>query len=84
MKTKKLIKSNCEKAWLFNVRQDDDSLIAGFACFAHSCPLEMEMEVDGKKQKVMLPSRAVNSSVPLRMLNARLSLLPLIDDEQIL
>lgn len=84
MKTKKLIKSNCEKAWLFNVRQDEDSLIAGFACFAHSCPLEVEMEVNGKKRKVMLPSRAVDSSVPLRMLNARLSLLPLIDDEQIL
>jgi hypothetical protein len=84
MKTKKLIKSNCEKAWLFNVRQDDDSLIAGFACFAHSCPLEVAMKVNGKERKVMLPSRAVNSSVPLRMLNARLSLLPLIDDEQIL
>ena len=84
MKTKKLIKSNCEKAWLFNVRQDDDSLIAGFACFAHSCQLEVTMEVNGKERKVMLPSRAVNSSVPLRMLNARLSLLPLIDDEQIL
>jgi len=84
MKTKKLIKSNCEKAWLFNVRQDDDSLIAGFACFAHSCPLEVGMEVNGKERKVMLPSRAVDSSVPLRMLNARLSLLPLIDDEQIL
>lgn len=84
MKTKKLIKSNCEKAWLFNVKQEDDSLIAGFACFAHSCPLEVEMEVNGKGRKVMLPSGAVNSSVPLRMLNARLLLLPLIDDEQIL
>jgi hypothetical protein len=84
MKTKKLIKSNCEKAWLFNVKQDDDSLIAGFACFAHSCPLEVEMEVNGQGRTVIVPSRAVNSSVPLRMLNARLSLLPLIDDEQIL
>lgn len=81
MKTKKLIKSNCEKVWLFNVRQDDDSLIAGFACFAHSCPLEVKMEVNGEERMVMIPSRAVNSSVPLRMLNARLSLLPLISDE---
>jgi hypothetical protein len=84
MKTKKLIKSNCEKAWLFNVKQEDDALIAGFACFVHSCPLEVKMEVNGRERMVMLPSRAVNSSVPLRMLNARLSLLPLIDDEQIL
>jgi hypothetical protein len=32
----------------------------------------------------MIPSRAANSSVPLRMLNARLSLLPLNGNEQIL
>jgi hypothetical protein len=84
MKAKKLVKSNCQKAWLFNVKQEDETLIAGFACFAHSCPLEVKMEVNGEERMVMLPSRAVNSAVPLRMLNARLSLLPLIDDEQIL
>jgi len=84
MKAKKLLKSNCEKAWLFNVRQEDDALIAGFACFAHSCPLDVKMQINGTERLVMLPSRAVNSAVPLRMLNARLSLLPLIDDEQIL
>lgn len=84
MKNKKLLKSCCEKTWLFNVKQEDDILIAGFACFAHSCPLEVEMEINGQRRMIMLPSRAVNSSVPLRMLNARLSVLPLISDEQIL
>jgi hypothetical protein len=66
---------------LFNVKQEDEALIAGFACFAHSCPLEVKVKVNGEERMVMIPSRAVNSSVPLRMLNARLSLLPLISDE---
>lgn len=81
MKSKKFVKSDCEKAWLFNVKQEDEALIAGFACFAHSCPLEVKVKVNGEERMVMIPSRAVNSSVPLRMLNARLSLLPLISDE---
>lgn len=81
MKSKKFVKSDCEKAWLFNVKQEDEVLIAGFACFAHSCPLEVKVKVNGEERMVMIPSRAVNSSVPLRMLNARLSLLPLISDE---
>ena len=81
MKSKKFVKSDCEKAWLFNVKQEDEALIAGFACFAHSCPLEVKVKVNGEERMVMIPSRAVNSSVPLRMLNARLSLLPLIGDE---
>lgn len=84
MKSKKLMKSICERAWLFNVKQDDDLLTAGFACFVHSCPMEVKMIVNGEERKVMVPARAVNSSVPLRMMNARLSLLPLTNDEQIL
>jgi hypothetical protein len=81
MKNKKLMKSICKRAWLFNVKQEDDLLVAGFACFVHGCPMEVEMVVDGKQRKVMVPARAVNGSVPLRMMNARLSLLPLTDNE---
>lgn len=55
--------------------------MAGFACFVHSCPMEVEMIVNGKERKVMVPARAVNGAVPLRMMNARLSLLPLTDNE---
>ena len=55
--------------------------MAGFACFVHSCPMEVKMIVNGKERKVMVPARAVNGSVPLRMMNARLSLLPLTDNE---
>jgi hypothetical protein len=84
MKTKKFIKSHCEKAWLFNVKQDGDSLTAGFACFISNCPLEVKMQINGEERIAMIPSRAANSSVPLRMLNARLSLLPLNGNEQIL
>ena len=81
MKNKKLMKSICESAWLFNVKQEDDLLTAGFACFVHSCPMEVKMIVDGKERKVMVPARAINGSVPLRMTSARLSLLPLTDNE---
>lgn len=81
MKGKKLIKSNCEKVWLFNVAQDNDSLLAGFACFVHGCPLEVKVKINGEERVAMLPSKAVNSSMPLRMLNARLSLLPLDGNE---
>ena len=55
--------------------------MAGFACFVHSCPMEVSMIIDGKERKAIVPSRAVNGSVPLRMMNARLSLLPLNDNE---
>lgn len=75
-----MIKSLCEKAWLFNVNQEDDLLVAGFACFCHGCPLEVKMIINGKERAVMVPSRAANGAVPLRMMNARLSLLP-IDDK---
>ena len=81
---KKLLKSICEKAWLFNVKQEDDSLVAGFACFAHGCPMEVAMMINGEERMALVPARATNSPVPLRMLNARLSLLPLTNDEQIL
>ena len=43
--------------------------------------MEVEMIVNGKERKVMVPPRAVNGAVPLRMMNARLSLLPLTDNE---
>jgi hypothetical protein len=81
MKSQKLMKSTCESAWLFNVKQEGDLLMAGFACFVHSCPMEVKMVVNGKERKVMVPARAVNGAVPLRMMNARLSLLPLTDNE---
>jgi hypothetical protein len=81
MKSRKLVKSICDKAWLFNVKQEEDMLIAGFACFIHGCPPEVKMVINGKEREVMIPSRAVNSPMPLRMMNARLSLIPLTDNE---
>ena len=81
---KKLLKSICEKAWLFNVKQEGDSLVAGFACFSHGCPMEVKMTINGQERMTIVPARATNAPVPLRMLNARLSLLPLTNDEQIL
>ncbi len=80
----KVLKSACEKTWLFDTKRDDDFLVAGLACFAPGCNSEVEIEVDGQKRLVITPPKVVNSPLPLRMVNARLSLLPLINDEQIL
>jgi hypothetical protein len=77
----KVLKSFCEKAWLFDARQDEDFLTAGFACFVPGCDSEVEMEVNGQKRAMMIPAKAINSPLPLRMVNARLSLLPLNQDE---
>ena len=81
MKNKKLLKSICNNVWLFNIKEENDLLIAGFACFLHNCPMEVKMMINEVERKVMVPSRAVHGPVPLRMLNARLSLLPLNGNE---
>lgn len=75
MKKYRLIKSRDEKAWLFDSEREDDLLVAGFACFAPGCASEVEMEVGGSIETVLLPSRAVGSPVPMRMANARLFVL---------
>lgn len=70
----KLLKSQCGKAWLFDVRRDDDMLFVGFACFLAQCPMQVKMVVDDKFWHVLLPVKAVESPVPTRMVGARLSL----------
>jgi hypothetical protein len=81
MKRQKVLKSSCAKAWLFDVAEEEDFLLAGFACYVPGCASETEVEINGTKRMVMTPSRAVNSPMPLRIANARLSLLPLDQDE---
>jgi hypothetical protein len=76
MKRHRLIKSEDEKAWLFDAEQQDDLLVAGFACFAPGCASEVAMEIGGSMETVLLPSRTVGSPVPMRMANARLFVLP--------
>jgi hypothetical protein len=81
MRNKKFLKSICENVWLFNIKEENDLLVAGFACFLHNCPVEIKMVINKIERKVMVPSRAANGPVPVRMLNARLSLLPLTGNE---
>lgn len=70
----KLLKSTCEKAWFFNAEEEENSLHVGLACFLPSCKHEVEVEIDGKLAMVMVPKRAINSPMPTRASNARLSL----------
>jgi hypothetical protein len=80
----KVLKSDEEHVWLFNATISEDIINAGLACFAPHCPSEVKLNIKDVQRTVIIPSRAMGSAVPLRMLNARLSLLPLISDEQIL
>lgn len=75
MKRHRLIKSQDEKTWLFDTEQEDDLLVAGFACFAPHCESEVAMEIGGEVETVLLPARVVGSPVPMRMANARLFVL---------
>lgn len=73
----KAVASQCEKVWLFDVKKEDDFVLAGLACFAPYCASEVELELQGEKRTMLVPPKAVNSLLPLRIVNARLSLLPL-------
>lgn len=71
----RLLKSSCEKAWLFNVKQEEDLLNVGFACFLADCPYQLHFSVAGRDLLVLAPQKAAASPVPTRIINARLSVL---------
>jgi hypothetical protein len=71
----KLLKSEDEKAWLFDAERENDLIVAGFACFAPHCQSEFSMEIGGLMETIVAPSRASGSPVPMRMSNARLFVL---------
>ena len=79
----KVVKSKCENVWLFDVKHDEDLLTAGFACFLPNCNSEVELAIKGEMRFMMVPFKAVGSLLPLRMINARLSLLSPSQDEQV-
>lgn len=70
----KILKSHCEKVWLFDVEVDDISIKAGLACFLSQCPAFVSFAYKDNKIEACLPLRAINSGVPLRITNARLFL----------
>lgn len=77
----KVLKSDGQDVWLFNATVSGDTVSVGLACFAPHCPSEVQLSIKNAQRTAVVPSRAMGSAVPLRMLNARLSLLPLISDE---
>lgn len=71
----KLLKSRCGNAWLFDAAKHNDEITAGLACFLPGCAENIEVEVRGMLCRVIVPHRAINSPVPVKVSNARLSLL---------
>lgn len=74
----KLLKSKCEKAWLFDVAKYKEEITAGLACFLPGCVDHVEVEITGETFRVAVPHRAIGSPVPVKVRNARLSLLILV------
>jgi hypothetical protein len=71
----KIVKSECEKAWLFNTVKRGDEITAGLACFLPGCAENLEVSIGGERCLVVAPFKAINSPVPIKITNARLSLL---------
>jgi len=71
----KLIKSKCERVWLFDIKKEDSSVKAGLACFLAGCPSSVSFRFKEEEVEVSVPFRAINNGMPIRILNARLFLL---------
>jgi hypothetical protein len=75
----KLLKSTCEKIWLFDCRIKEDYIEAGLACFLPHSPSRGTFVVKDKTYVAQLSSKAVDKPGAIRISNARL---PLFDSEQ--
>jgi|LakMenE18May11ns_1017448.scaffolds.fasta_scaffold8393399_2 hypothetical protein len=71
----KMLSSDCGSAWLFNVKREEDQLVAGLACFVSNSPEQVIVQWRGERLILGLPHRAVSNPMPCRVLNARLALL---------
>lgn len=70
----KLLKSACEKVWLFDVSKDDLFIKAGLACFLVNAPSSAEFVFNGETIEASMPFKAIGNGTPVRILNARLPL----------
>jgi len=70
----KLLKSSCEKAWLFDAQVQNGFVVAGLACFLSDCDAIIELVHKGRIIKALVPLKAVDSVVPVRVANARLAM----------
>jgi len=71
----KLVKSECGKAWLFDVAERDGWVTAGLACFLPACSEKIVLDIKGTHSEVFVPEKVIDSPVPVKVVNARLSLL---------
>lgn len=71
----KLLKSTCEKIWLFDCRIKDDCIQAGLGCFLAGSPAHGTFVVQDKTYTVQLSSKATEKPSAVRIVNARLPLL---------
>jgi hypothetical protein len=71
----KLVKSDCGRAWFFDAREEGGILHAGFACFLSRCSQQILVSMGKEKVALLVPQKATNSPVPVRIINARLSVL---------
>lgn len=71
----KMLKSDCEKAWLFDCKMRDEWLEAGLACFLPSSPGSVVFSIGSRQCNAAVPSRAVDKLGAVRIVNARLPLL---------
>lgn len=71
----KLAKSDCGRAWFFDARKESDMLHVGFACFLPRCSQQILVSMGKEKVALLVPQKATNSPVPVRIINARLSVL---------
>lgn len=70
-----LLHSKCERAWLFNVSERDGFIYAGLACFSPGLNREMEVQMGNRRICLEVPAKASKSQVPVKIANARLSVL---------
>jgi hypothetical protein len=75
----KLLKSTCEKIWLFDCRIKEDCIEAGLACFLPHSPSRGTFLVKDKAYVAQTSSKAMDKPGVVRIINARL---PLFDSEQ--
>jgi hypothetical protein len=70
----KLLKSKCEKVWLFDANKEEFFIRAGLACFLSDCPSSAIFKIEDEEYVAILPFKVAGSATPARILNARLPL----------
>ena len=71
----KVLSSDCNRVWLFDVEITEYFLDCGLACFMPNNNPDATFVIRGKEVRAMIPSAAFKTCNPLRIRGARLLLL---------